>query len=305
VTVPSGHEPVLVEEALATWVTDRSARYLDGTVGGGGHAEALLSRYPETSLIGLDRDPIALVEATHRLEPFGERARLMRADFADMETALGEFEGAPIQGILLDLGLSSIQLDDPRRGFSYLADGPLRMTLDGEADRGAVEFLAETEEGTLKRILRELGELPGAGRVARSILEARDRGALHTTGDLTAALETAGVTSPRRLSQAFQALRLAVNDELGSLRRGLDAAARVLPPGGTLTVISFESLMDRMVKQTFRPPRLRRPLPGEQDPTPLWKVLTSRVVRPRADEVDRNPRARSARLRAATRTAYA
>ena len=294
-----------MEEALATWVTDSKGRYLDGTVGGGGHAEALLLRYPEAELIGFDRDRQALAEASRRLAPFGARARLTRADFGDMEKTLDAVGGGPVVGILLDLGVSSIQLDDPRRGFSYSAAGPLHMGLDGETGLGLAGLLTNMEEGELKRIFRELGELPAAGRAARAVLEARDRARMTSTGELVEALRGAGINSPRRLSQAFQALRLAVNDELGSLRRGLDAAARLLSPGGTLTVISFESLMDRMVKQTFRPQRERRPLPGEPDPNPIWNVLTKRVVRPGPEEVKRNPRARSARLRSAARTAYA
>ena len=301
-TGSSGHEPVLVEESLETWVTDPDGWYLDGTLGGGGHAEALLSRYPDARLIGLDRDPTALEKARARLAAFGDRVQIVRSDFADMERALG---GTSVMGILLDLGLSSMQLDDPARGFSYRAEGPLRMTLDRDAASGATELLARIEGGTLKRILRELGELPRPGRASRAVLEARDRGRLATTNDLVRALEAGGVSGPRRLSQAFQAIRLYLNRELESLEAGLAAAARVLPDGGTLTVISFESLMDRMVKNAFRPPRSERPHPGVPDPEPVWKVLTSRVVRPRAAERSRNPRARSARLRAAARTAHA
>jgi 16S rRNA (cytosine1402-N4)-methyltransferase len=301
----SYHEPVLVEEALAAWVTDPRGRYLDGTIGGGGHADHLLSRHPEAELIGLDRDPEALVEARRRLAPHAGRVRLFRADYADMEDVLAGVGGPPPAGILLDLGVSSRQLDDPRRGFSYLSEGPLRLTLDRDATRGAAELLAEIEEGELKRIFRELGELPAAGRAARAVVGARRRHPLDTTSRLVDALRAGGVTTPRRLSQAFQALRLAVNDELGSLRRGLDASARVLPPGGTLTVISFESLMDRMVKRTFRPPRFERPLPGVPDREPRWEVLTRKAVRPGPDELARNPRSRSARLRAARRTAHA
>jgi 16S rRNA (cytosine1402-N4)-methyltransferase len=207
--------------------------------------------------------------------------------------------------MLLDLGVSSRQIDDPRRGFSYLAEGPLRMTLDRDAGRGAAEFLAEIEEGELKRVFRELGELPGAGRAARAVVRARDVEPLTTTTQLADLLRRSGAGSPRRLSQAFQAIRMAVNGELDSLERTLSAAARVLPSGGTMTVISFESLMDRRVKQTFRPPRLERPHPGVADEEPLWRVLTKRVIRPGSEETTRNPRARSARLRAAARVAHA
>jgi len=296
---------VLVEEALGFWVTDLEGRYLDGTVGGGGHAEALLSRFPRAELIGLDRDPDALAEATRRLAPYGERVHLARADFADMEEILTGIGGSPVVGILLDVGVSSHQLDDPMRGFSYLAAGPLRMTLDRDASQGAGEFLAAVDEEELSTVLRELGELPAARRAARAVIAARNKGTLRSTEDLREALRQGGVMSPRRLSQAFQALRMAVNDELGSLRAGLDAAARTLPSGGTLTVISFESLMDRVVKQTFRPPRFDRPHPGLADPEPRWRLLARRAVRPGPEETARNPRSRSARLRAAARTSHA
>jgi 16S rRNA (cytosine1402-N4)-methyltransferase len=299
--LPFRHEPVLVDEALSTWVTDPGGWYVDGTVGGGGHAEVLLIRFPETRLLGMDRDPRAVAASRRRLERFGDRVRLEQGDFADLERTAGDL---PVAGILLDLGVSSVQLDDPARGFSWQENGPLRMTLDGEARHGAAELLAEAKEGDLKRIFRDLGELPGAGRAARAVIAARGQGRLDTTEDLSRVLRRAGVTSPRRLSQAFQALRLAVNHELESLDRGLEAAARILPPGGTLTAISFESLMDRRVKHAFRPPRTGRPMPGVPDPEPRWTVLTKGAVRPAPDEIARNPRARSARLRAAARTAH-
>jgi len=304
VTGTWGHEPVLLEEALGVWVSDPRGTYVDGTVGTGGHAEALLTRFPEARCVGLDRDPAALERAGSRLRPFGARVRLEQSDFALMEETLHRLTGAPVAGILLDLGVSSLQLDDPARGFSYFADGPLRMTLDRDAAAGATEFLAAVEEGELTKIFREFGELPRAGRIARAVVEARAQGRIRTSGELAAAIRAAGLRHPRQLSQAFQALRFAVNDELGSLDRGLEASARILPPGGRLVVISFESLMDRRVKHAFRPPRIGRPLPGVPDPLPRWTVLTPRAIRPSDSETARNPRARSARLRAAERTSH-
>ena len=302
-TRPLHHEPVLVEEVMTTWVTDPRGWYLDGTVGGGGHAGVLLSRFPAAKLIGMDRDPAAIETAGKHLEPFGSRVRLEQADIAEMETVVGD---TPVLGILLDLGVSAFQLDDPGRGFSHQREGPLHMALDRDAGRGVGDMLAEIEEDELRRVFRNLGELPGAGRAARAVLQARDRGRMKSTGDLVAALRRSGISSPRRLSQAFQALRLDLNQELPALKGALEAAARVLPPGGTLTVLSFESLMDRMVKQAFRPPRREhRPIPTVPDPDPVWNVLTPRVVRPGKDELDRNPRARSAKLRAGERTVYA
>jgi len=294
-----------VEEVLEYWVTDSAGRYLDGTVGGGGHSAALLERYPEAGVLGLDRDPEALEAAGERLAPFAERVDLARSDFADMEAVLAGRKGPPVAGILLDLGVSSHQLDDPDRGFAHGAPGPLRLVLDRDAERGAAEFLAEATEDVLHKVFRDLGELPRPGRAARAVVRARAAGPIDTTERLVQVLRSAGVDSPRRLSQAFQALRLRVNHELESLRRGLDAAARVLPEGGTLTVISFESLMDRIVKRALRPPREGRPLAGVPDPSPEWEVLTRRAVRPGPEELRRNPRSRSAKLRAARRMSHA
>ena len=291
-----------MEETLPLWVTDPRGGYLDGTIGDGGHAEALLTRWPDAFLIGCDRDPGALETSAARLARFGDRVRLVQADLGDLERVWTGLGCPALAGILFDLGLSSRQIDDPARGFSYWTDGPLRMVLDRDRTGDASTFLAEVEEGDLVRIFRELGELPGAGRAARAVMEARARGRLTTTGELAEALRRGGIRTPRRLSQAFQAVRLHVNGELDSLDRGLAAAARVLPAGATLTAISFESLMDRRVKRTFRPLPSHRPVAGVVDPKPLWEPLTRRPVRPAPDEVRRNPRSRSARLRAARRT---
>lgn len=298
------HEPVLVEAALATWVTDHSGRYVDATIGGGGHAEVLLERFPKAVLLGLDRDPVALDAAARRLARFGDRVSFAQADFGELEAAVARRPGAPVVGVFGDLGVSSPQLDDPDRGFSYWVDGPLRLTLDARAARGAAEWLAEATEETVRKVLAELGELPGAARAARAIVRARRDAPVATTARLAAVLRDAGFGAPRRLSQAFQAIRFAVNDELGSLARGIDAAARILPEGGTLTLITFESLMDRIVKQRFAPPRVGRPIPGVPDAPTDWEPIHRKVVRPEPEETDRNPRARSARLRAARRLAH-
>lgn len=295
-----------MDEVLAHWLPQdtNDGLAVDGTVGGGGHAAALLDRFPRVRLLGLDRDPDALSAAGNALARFTGRVRLVQADLGDLEAVLAD-EGHPeVAGILFDLGVSSHQIDDPTRGFSHSATGPLRMTLDRDAATGAEEYLRDVEEGDLRRIFREWGELPAAGRAARAVLRARDEGKLRTTAELAEALRRGGAGSPRRLSQAFQAIRLAVNDELRSLDRGLAAAEQALPPGGHLTVISFESLMDRVVKNRFRPPRSARPHPGIPDPPAQWTPLTRRVVRPTQAEIENNPRSRSARLRAAKRRVH-
>ena len=289
------HEPVLVEEVLAIWVTDPRGRYLDGTVGGAGHAEALLQRFPQTTLIGFDRDPEALEASRERLRPFGARVRLTQADIGDVASVLRDLGGDPVMGILFDLGISSRQIDDPSRGFSYLGDGPLRMTLDRDAGEGLAEFLAAQTPASLTRIFQTLGELPGARRAARSVQAARDAGELTGTPSLAEAWHKGGGGAPKCL---------AVNRELESLDRALEGAAEALPADGVLAVISFESLMDRKVKHAFRPPRLDRPVPGIPDPPRTWEPLTRGAVRPTDAEIHRNTRARSARLRAARRVRH-
>ena len=298
------HEPVLVEEVLDLWVTNPRGRYLDGTVGGGGHAEALLSRYPEASLLGLDRDPDALRAAEARLRHFGSRVTLTQSNFSDLESALELCPGPAPAGVLFDVGVSSYQLDTAERGFSYAAEAALRLTLNPQ-DPDARDYLDAVTAEELKRVFRELADLPQAGRAARAVLRAREEGRLETTAQFADVLRKAGSGSPRRLSQAFQALRMAVNDELESLEQGMVAAARVLPEDGVLCVISFESVMDRKVKTTFKPPVESKPLPTLEPDRPVWEVMTRKVVRPSEEEVQRNVRSRSARLRAARRTAHA
>lgn len=293
-----------MEEVLAIWVTDPQGRYLDGTVGGAGHAEALLTRFPETTLIGFDRDPEALQASRERLAPFGARVQLTQTDIGDVADVLRDIGGEPVMGILFDLGVSSRQIDRAERGFSYLAEGPLRMTLDRDAEFDLARFLQEQTLDSLTTILQQLGELSGARRAARCVLEARDAGVLTSTHQLADALRRGGLGSPKRLSQAFQALRLSLNHELESLDRALEGAAEVLPAGGVLAVISFESLMDRRVKRAFRPPRTDRPVAGIPDPLSRWEVITRGAVRPGDDELARNVRSRSARLRAARRTEH-
>lgn len=294
----------MVSETLRTWVSKTDGRYLDVTIGGGGHATALLEQFPDATLIGLDRDPEALEASRKRLAPYSHRVQLVQGDFADLGSVLEADSGPPVVGILGDLGVSSHQIDDPNRGFSYLTDGPLRLVLDKESPYDATEWIATASERDLKRVFMELGELRGSGRLARLIAKTRRESPIETTFQLVDVLRRAGMGAPRQLSQAFQAIRLEVNHEMDSLRQGIAAARDVLPEGGTLTLISFESLMDRVVKQAFRPPRLERPHPGISDPLPDWEVLTRKVVRPTPEEVARNPRSRSARLRAARRVRH-
>jgi 16S rRNA (cytosine1402-N4)-methyltransferase len=315
--VPAGafrHVSVLAGEVLDLLAPQPGGIYLDGTLGGGGHARLLLeASAPDGRLIGLDRDPAALLAAAARLEPFAARLSLRRGSFADLDEHLAALGIDRVDGILLDLGVSSHQLDTPERGFSFRDDGPLDMRMDPAQPLTAAGLLANAGAEELKRIFREYGEERWAGRIAREIVRVRSETPLATTQQLAELVcrTVPGGYVPQRIHPAtrvFQALRIAVNDELGALQRGLAAALRSLRPGGRLAVISFHSLEDRMVKQGFRaaaitctcPPRLPLCVCGHRAAV---KILTPRGVRPAAAEIVANPRARSAVLRAVERLA--
>ncbi len=288
------HHPVLLTEVLEYLAPRPGAVYCDGTVGGGGHAEALLTASaPDGALLGVDRDGEALAVAAERLRPFGARVRLVQGDYRDL-AALARAAGlGPFAGILLDLGVSSLQLDDPARGFSFGREGPLDMRLD-RAGRGptAGDLLRRLPWHALEAILREYGEERWARRIARALVAARARAPMTTTTELADLVARA---IPRRAwpprihpaTRTFQALRIAVNRELEGLEGALEGAAALLAPGGRLAVISFHSLEDRAVKTAFRR------LAAAQE----FALLTRRPVTPAAGEVAANPRARSAKLR--------
>ena len=288
--------------------------YLDGTLGGGGHARLILEACaPDGRLIGIDQDPAALQAAGALLAPFGERATLCRGSFAEMTTVLAGLGISQVDGILLDLGVSSHQLDTPARGFSFREDGPLDMRMDPRQPLTAADLLAQAEAFELKRIFRDYGEERWAGLIAREIVKTRTGEPLTTTHQLAELVCRCvpGGRIPQRTHPAtriFQALRIAVNGELEALKAGLEAALPLLSPGGRLAVISFHSLEDRMVKQTLRalanpctcPPRLPVCVCGRK---PQVKVLTPRGITPGAAEIAANPRSRSAVLRGAERLA--
>jgi len=262
---------------------------IDGTVGMGGHAEAMLERSGEdVRLLGLDADPEALRRAGDRLARFGDRARLAHASFADLGTVAAEHGVGEARAVLLDLGISSWQLEEAGRGFSFQTDEPLDMRLDPTRGETAASLLNRLQEAELSRILHEYGEERFARRIARSIVHRRP---LATTADLVAAVRAAVPRAawPRRLhvaTRTFQAVRMAVNDEPGALRRALDDGPRLLARGGRLGVIAFHSGEDRIVKRTFR--SLEAAGFAALEPSPL---------EPGDDEVRANPRARSAKLR--------
>jgi 16S rRNA (cytosine1402-N4)-methyltransferase len=302
------HVPVMAGEVLDFLAPRRGGVYLDGTLGGGGHARQILeASSPDGLLIGLDRDAEALAAARTELAAFGDRAILRQGNFADMEGLLDTLGIDAVDGILLDLGVSSHQLDRAERGFSFREDGPLDMRMNPAAGATAAEIIAEADAEELQRIFRAYGEERWARRIAREIVATRDAQPIVTTLDLAERVSRAVPQGrgPQRIHPAtrvFQALRIHVNRELDCLRQGLDAAMRCLRADGRLVVISFHSLEDRIVKQTFRewatgcqcPPRLAVCHCGRQ---PRVRVLTRRAIRAQEKEVLQNPRARSAVLR--------
>jgi 16S rRNA (cytosine1402-N4)-methyltransferase len=276
---------------------------VDATLGAGGHAEALLERGPQIRLLGLDRDPDALVAARERLARFGDRVAFREADFGDLEAAL---EGFPApDGILADLGVSSMQLDRAERGFSFRRDGPLDMRMGGSG-RSAADIVGAASVEELTRIFRDFGEERMAAKIARGIVAERARGPITTTRQLArvVAEHKGGREKIDPATRVFQALRIEVNQELVALARFLAAAVARMKQGGCLAVISYHSLEDRIVKEAFRrdsgvclcPPRMPACVCGARK---ALEVLTRRPIRPSEAEVDRNPRSRSARLRAA------
>jgi 16S rRNA (cytosine1402-N4)-methyltransferase len=278
-------------------------------VGLGGHATAILNRSaPGGRLIGLDRDADALEGARSLLEPFGDRVTLVQAPFSRAREVLDRLGVVPVDGFLLDLGVSSPQLDRPERGFSFRSSGPLDMRMDRSQGETVGDLLRRVDEGELARIIREYGEERYAGRVARSIIEARDAGGLDSTGQLAALVARAMPRHERHKNPAtrtFQALRIAINNELGELESFLAAVADCLKPGGRLCVIAFHSLEDRIVKRRLRALAGRDgagPWGGDDGRAPArFRILTKHVVVAGDAEREENPRARSAKLRAAER----
>jgi 16S rRNA (cytosine1402-N4)-methyltransferase len=301
------HVPVLLEEACGLLGLGPGKTVVDGTVGGGGHARAILERTaPDGRLVGLDVDAEALAAAQERLGPYGDRVRLVRSSFRHLTGVLEELGIAAVDAVLLDLGASSHQLDTVARGFRFGAETgaetPLDMRMDPGSPVTAATLLARARAEELERWFREYGDLPGARRLARAIVAARERSPLRTAADLLTVVRAARVGGGRRHHPAtlvFQALRIAVNDEVGALAEGLDAAIAALAPGGRVAVIAYHSVEDRVVKNRFRDEARRPAAPGEA--APRLRLLTRRPIQPSPAEVAANPRARSGRLRAAER----
>lgn len=299
------HKAVMVEEVLRALKPMAGCRYADGTLGGGGHAAAILDASSPTGwLYGCDRDGAAIEAASRRLVRFAGRFELRRGNYAD----LAEWVPAgTCEGVLLDLGVSSPQLDDPQRGFSFQQDGPLDMRMDDRQRQTAAEWLNMATVEELARVFREYGGESESRRFARAIVHDREHRVFTTTGSLASLIER---LSPRRgrkthpATKVFQALRIHVNDEIGQLRRGLDSALTILKSGGRLAVITFHSLEDRIVKEFGRVRSRGYTFAGEVDVPelrqpcdPEVRVVTRKAIVPGAAELADNPRSRSAQLR--------
>ncbi len=292
------HIPVLLDESLEKLAVERPGLYVDCTLGLGGHSFEILRRNPKAELIGLDLDERAIALAQQRLAPFGERVTLYLSDYRNLPEIEIDFQR--VRGVLVDMGMSSFQLDSPERGFSHSLDGPLDMRMDLRAKNTAARILEKASETKLAQIFRDYGELRQARPLARAIASARRLKPLESTAELRALVERVCRWIPQRgkihpASKVFQALRIEVNNELEGLDAFLEGTLRRLPAGGRLAAISFHSLEDRVVKHTFLK------LADEEAAPPLIGILTRKPIVPSEAEVARNPRSRSAKLRAAER----
>jgi len=293
------HVPVLLGEVLAGLAPRAGGRFVDGTLGGGGHAAAVLeASAPDGRLLGIDADPAALAAARARLAAFGERVRLAHGNFRDLGRLAHEYGFDSVDGVLLDIGVSSHQLDTPERGFSFTADARLDMRLDPTSGETAADLVNDTPEGELADLIYRYGEERGSRRVARFIAEARRKRPIETTGELAELVARAlggrhGKIHPA--TRTFQALRIATNRELESLETTLPQAVELLAEGGRLAIISFHSLEDRIVKLFFR---AESGYGGSQQPARL-QIITKKPIEASEQEARANPRSRSAKLRVA------
>ena len=301
------HQSVLLQESIHYLNIDPAGTYVDGTLGMGGHAEAVLQRLTTGRLVGIDRDDQALEYAGRRLAPFGERATLVKGNFGDLDAILDSLGIDKVDGMLFDLGVSSPQLDDASRGFSYMQDAPLDMRMDETAVLTARDVLNGWSEAELRSIFWRYGEERYAGRIAAAVVQARQEAPIETTGQFVDVIRRTMPAAALREKQhpakrCFQAVRIAVNDELGSLERMLQAAPDRLKVGGRLLVISFHSLEDRLVKEAIRQRENGCTCPPDFPVctcgfVKTLKSVTRKPVAPSGEELAENPRARSAHLR--------
>ena len=305
------HVPVLLDECIEALNIRPDGIYVDGTLGGAGHSSEIVKRLTTGALIGIDRDPKALEAAGERLRPWQDRVKLVHGNFSELEQILSQLGIPAVDGMLFDLGVSSPQLDDAARGFSYMADAPLDMRMNPEDRLSAWEVVNQWPRAELRRILQDYGEERYAGLIAAAIERRREEKPIQTTLELVDLIRGAMPPSALREKQhpakrSFQAIRIAVNDELGAVERMMATAIDHLNPGGRLAVITFHSLEDRIVKSAMAeaargcicPPKLPVCVCGR---TPKVKLTPKKPIVAGPDELARNPRARSAKLRVAER----
>ena len=300
-----GHVPVMLAEVLATLGPQDGATYLDATFGGGSYARAILEAAPGCTVFAIDRDPDAIARGAALAQAFAGRLHLVEGRFGDMLSLLRDRGITALDGVVMDLGVSSFQLDQAERGFSFRADGPLDMRME-KSGPSAAELVNSLPERELADIIFRFGEERFARRIARSIVARRAEAPFTTTADLAALVRRAVPRDPSGIdgaTRSFQALRIAVNDELAEVERGIAAAMELLAPGGRLVVVAFHSLEDRIVKQAMAAASGRSGA-SRHDPAalsgrakPAFHLLTPRAMRPQDAECSANPRARSARLR--------
>ena len=302
------HVSVLLRETIEGLNIRPDGIYADGTLGGGGHASEVAARLTEGGrLIGIDQDADAIAAATERLKPFGDRVTIVRDNYVNMKHVLADLGIEAVDGICLDLGVSSYQLDTAERGFSYMEDAPLDMRMDRRGDRTAADLVNECSEQELFRIIRDYGEDRFAKNIAKHIVKARERKAIRTTGELADIIRGAipmkiQVTGGHPAMRTFQALRIALNGELQVLEDSIDEMIGLLKPGGRICIITFHSLEDRIVKNGFRrnespctcPPGFPVCVCGKKS---RGTVITKKPILPTEEETEENPRSRSAKLR--------
>ena len=301
------HVSVMLRECIDGLNIKPDGIYVDGTLGGAGHSSRIAAKLTTGRLIGIDRDNVALEAAAERLKPYEDRVTLVHANFCDMDEALGKLGIDKVDGILLDLGVSSPQLDDGQRGFSYMTDAPLDMRMNGEDVRDARQIVNTWSYEELKRILYDYGEERFAPRIAAAICRRREQAPIETTLELVDVIKSAMPASALREKQhpakrSFQAIRIAVNDELGAVETVMKKAVPLLNPGGRLAVITFHSLEDRIVKNAMAeaakgctcPPSFPVCVCGKK---PQVRIVTRKPIVSGEEELERNPRARSAKLR--------
>lgn len=301
------HTSVLLEETIEGLSIRPDGIYVDGTLGGAGHSEQIVRRLTTGRLIGIDQDGDAIAAATERLQPYGERVTIVRSNYENFEIILDNLQIGQVHGILLDLGVSSYQLDTAVRGFSYMEDAPLDMRMDDRGERTAADIVNGYPQAELARVIREYGEDSFANNIAKHIVQAREKEPIKTTGELAEIIKAAIPAKLRAkeghpAKRTFQAIRIELNRELTVLAESLDGMIKSLAPGGRFCVITFHSLEDRIVKQSFRknehpcicPPDFPVCMCGRKS---LGAVITRKPILPSAEEIAENRRSKSAKLR--------